>query len=492
MKKEITLPKISESDEKGMVAEVYVSEGDQVSSEDAILAVESDKATVDIPVEEGGTILELKVKEGDEVASGDLLLILETDAGEKDEPADDKDEEERQEVSQAARKDEDEEQAESKPARADEDDGGKDKKEEKTGKEAKDSTGDSGEDDEKKKEKKELKEEKDQQSGKPEKSATQAKQENKEDKDDDRDGSGSGRQAASETTDPEIRATPLVREMARELGVGMREILKNRKGPEMQITRDDLFDYVKERMKGNKGISADPSLPDFSQWGDTSRETLSPVRRKVAEVTRQAWTTIPHVTNHEYADVSDMNGHLEKLEGDPKITLTAVVIKILAEALIKFPRFNSSLDAAKQELVLKEYVNIAVAVDTDSGLFMPVIRKADQKSLTRLAEDLRDLAGKARDQKLAKEDMEGGNFALSNLGGIGGALFTPVIFPPHVAILGLSRMKKEARWTGSEFEPRDILPLSLSYDHRVIDGADAARFLDFVRKALENPLKLIS
>jgi pyruvate dehydrogenase E2 component (dihydrolipoamide acetyltransferase) len=235
-------------------------------------------------------------------------------------------------------------------------------------------------------------------------------------------------------------------------------------------------------------------LPDFEKWGAVEREPMSKVRRKTAEHMGQAWT-IPHVTQLDQADISELEQNrkrfakrVEQVGG--KLTLTAIALKVVASALRIFPRFNASLDIAAKELIYKQYCHIGVAVDTERGLLVPVIRNVDQKNVTALALELTELAEKARARKLSLEEMEGSSFTVTNLGGLGGGHFTPVINWPDVAILGISRAKMAPVYRGGEFQPRLILPLSLSYDHRVIDGADAVRFLRWIAEALEEPLLL--
>jgi pyruvate dehydrogenase E2 component (dihydrolipoamide acetyltransferase) len=236
-------------------------------------------------------------------------------------------------------------------------------------------------------------------------------------------------------------------------------------------------------------------LPDFAKWGEVERQPMSNIRRKTAEHLSQAWNTIPHVTQGEKADITEVEAlrkkhgpEVEKQGG--KLTVTAILVKVVATAVKQFPQFNASVDMQSAEIIYKKYVNVGVAVDTDRGLLVPVIRDADQKNVAQIAAELQQAAAKARDRKLTLEDMSGGTISISNLGGIGGTHFTPIVNWPEVAILGVSRGHLEPAWTGKAFEPRLLLPLSLSYDHRVIDGADAMRFLRWVADALEQPFLL--
>ncbi|HKL39551.1 MAG TPA: 2-oxo acid dehydrogenase subunit E2, partial [Cryomorphaceae bacterium] len=209
--------------------------------------------------------------------------------------------------------------------------------------------------------------------------------------------------------------------------------------------------------------------------------------------TLQSWRHIPHVTQNDKANVSGLEAFLEKQneKSDEKITLTAILLKVSAEALDEFPNFNASIDLQEKEMVYKKYFHIGVAVDTDDGLLLPVIKDVKEKSIAELAKELSDAAEKAREGKLTADEMKGGNFTISNLGGIGGTGFTPVIFPPQVAILGVSRTQTEAVFKDGEFSPQSMLPLSLSYDHRAVDGAGAARFLRWICESLEQPMNLM-
>jgi pyruvate dehydrogenase E2 component (dihydrolipoamide acetyltransferase) len=242
------------------------------------------------------------------------------------------------------------------------------------------------------------------------------------------------------------------------------------------------------------GIAREP-LPDFSKWGEIEVKAMTNVRRKTAEHLSYAWSTIPHVTQFDKADITE----LEKLRkqfakqveaSGGKLTVTAILLKIIGSALKVFPQFNSSIDMEKKEIIYKNYFNVGIAVDTDRGLLVPVVKDVDKKNIIQLAAELSEISKKARDKKLTIEDMQGGNFSISNLGGIGGTSFTPIVNSPEVAILGVSRGSYEQVYRDGEFVTRMMLPLSLSYDHRIIDGADAARFIRWVSTALENPFLL--
>jgi pyruvate dehydrogenase E2 component (dihydrolipoamide acetyltransferase) len=307
--------------------------------------------------------------------------------------------------------------------------------------------------------------------------------------------------AAAQTSGP---AAPSVRRLAREIGVDITQIPGS--GPGGRISIDDVKDFARRVMSsfGSAGQSAAAStgvplqgrpLPDFAKFGETERKPMGGIRRKTAEHLASAWNTIPHVTQFDKADITRLEqmrktyrAEVEKKGGN--LTVTAVAAKVLASALKVFPQFNASVDMAGEAVVYKKFINIGIAVDTENGLLVPVVRDADKKNLTELSVEIQQLAEKARGRKLTLDDMSGGSMSISNLGGIGGTAFTPIVNWPEVAILGISRGGYEPVWTGTEFEPRQMLPLSLSYDHRLIDGADAIRFLRWVAEALENPFAL--
>ncbi len=309
-----------------------------------------------------------------------------------------------------------------------------------------------------------------------------------------------GKVAGTEHRQP-VPASPHVRRLAREIGVDIYEVKGT--GPGGRISEDDVKAYAKgvisaaATAKGTPraGHFAQPQLPDFGKWGKIERVSMRGVRRKTAEHLAEAWNTIPHVTQHDRADITELEQLRARFapkaeEAGGKMTVTAIALKVCAAALKVFPQFNASIDIEKEEIVYKQYISIGVAADTDRGLLVPVIRDVDKKNIVELAVELSQLSKKARDKKLAPSDMEGGTFTITNLGGIGGVGFTPIVNFPEVAILGLSRSRMEPEWINGKFEPRLILPLSLSYDHRLIDGADAARFLRWISEAFEQPFLL--
>jgi pyruvate dehydrogenase E2 component (dihydrolipoamide acetyltransferase) len=297
-----------------------------------------------------------------------------------------------------------------------------------------------------------------------------------------------------------VPAAPHVRRLARELGIDIH--LVTGAGPAGRISEEDVKAFAKTMLSSaaTAHISAathlaQPELPDFTKWGKIERVSIRGVRRKTAEHLWEAWHTIPHVTQNDKADITELEQLRTRFapkaeEAGGKMTVTAIALKVCASALKIFPQFNASIDLPKEEIIYKQYVNIGVAVDTDRGLLVPVIRDVEKKNIVELAVELTQLSKKAREKKLTPAEMEGGTFTITNLGGIGGTGFSPIVNFPEVAILGLSRSSMEPVWMNGKFEPRVVLPLSLSYDHRLIDGADAARFLRWVAEAFEQPFLL--
>jgi pyruvate dehydrogenase E2 component (dihydrolipoamide acetyltransferase) len=274
-------------------------------------------------------------------------------------------------------------------------------------------------------------------------------------------------------------------------------------GPVGRISQEDVKEHARRILSSIgsagsgavAGARAARALPDFQKWGEVERQPWSNIRRVTAEHLSYAWSTIPHVTQFDKADITALE-ELRKKFKEPvakaggNLTVTAMLVRILATAVRKFPQFNASIDGERGELVYKKFVNVGVAVDTDRGLLVPVIRNADRKNIQEIAIEINQLAAKARDKKLTIEEMSGGGISISNLGGIGGTAFTPIVNWPEVAILGVSRGAMEPVWKDGQFEPRLMLPLSLSYDHRVIDGADGMRFMKWVVEAIEQPFLL--
>ncbi|MGA8153644.1 MAG: 2-oxo acid dehydrogenase subunit E2 [Terriglobales bacterium] len=296
-----------------------------------------------------------------------------------------------------------------------------------------------------------------------------------------------------------VPAAPHVRRLARELGVDIHDVKGT--GPGNRISEDDVKAHSKALLTAaaaqapREAHFAQPQLPDFAKWGKVERVSMRGVRRKTAEHLWEAWHTVPHVTQNDKSDITELEQLRARFapkaqEAGGKMTVTAIALKVCASALKIFPQFNASIDLAKEEIVYKQYINVGVAVDTDRGLLVPVLRDVDKKNIVELAAELTQLSKKARDKKLTPAEMEGGTFTITNLGGLGGTGFSPIVNYPEVAILGLSRSSMEPVWLNGKFEPRLVLPLSLSYDHRLIDGADAARFLRWIAEAFEQPFLL--
>lgn len=306
-------------------------------------------------------------------------------------------------------------------------------------------------------------------------------------------------------------AAPATRRLARELGVDLFKVQGS--GPGGRITQEDVQAFVKSILtqppaapvappaaaESTAGRIVAPPLPDFSQYGPIERQQLNKIMRTGANNLSLAWSVIPHVTQHELADVTDLEAARKRFaqahagrEGSPKITMTVLVMKAVVTALKAFPRFNSSYDPATGEVILKRYYHLGVAVDTENGLMVPVVRNVDSKSVVQVAAEIGDLAARARERKLGLADMQGGTFTITNLGGIGGTYFTPIVNYPEVAILGMSRSSQQMVVVDGKPEVRLMLPLSLSYDHRVINGADAARFIVKLSGLLSDPFQLLS
>jgi pyruvate dehydrogenase E2 component (dihydrolipoamide acetyltransferase) len=292
--------------------------------------------------------------------------------------------------------------------------------------------------------------------------------------------------------DRHVHASPAIRRFARELGVDLRGL--RGRGPNGRVTREDVQSFVKsslqEKGRAGTGITGLPPWPtlDFAQYGATERQSLSRIKKLSGPNLHRNWVQIPHITNYDEADVTsietlrnEVNAEQAK-SGGPKLTMLAFLVRASVAALARFPEFNSSLDG--DELIIKRYYNIGFAADTPSGLVVPVIRNADTKGLIEIAREAQELAGKAREGKLTLAQMQGGSFTISSIGGIGGTAFTQIVNAPEVAILGATRAATKPVWDGKKFIPRLMLPISVSYDHRVIDGAGAARFLAYIAELL--------
>src|SRR5262245_3186537 len=510
---DFTLPELGENIAAGDVLRVLVNAGDTLAKDQPVLELETDKATIEVPSSVAGRVKEIKVKAGDKVKVGQAILSVEDGAGESAaQPAakDAKDAEDAKpaKAAQAAAAEQGEEPEDEAAAGANT--AAKVPAEEpglEQHVEGKKRVTTADRSDVKQTRDAEAEEDEVQASAAPaaakQTSAPRAKEKVVD--------ISRGARAAAEPAAPEAPeeppapAAPSVRRMARELGVDVNKVPGN--GPGGRISVDDVKAYAKQLVTGagrSSGGAAAVPLPDFSRWGEVERQPMRAVRRKTAEHLSGAWATIPHVTQCDVADITGLDElrkkHAKEVEAaGGNLTVTALAVKVVAAALRRFPQFNASVDMEAGELVFKKYVNIGIAVDTDRGLLVPVIRNADQKNIVQLAVEIAQLSEKARNRKIALEGMQGGCFSISNLGGIGGTYFTPIVNAPEVAILGISRASmqpKAERGRGAAssddvtFVPRLMLPLSLSYDHRVIDGADGIRFLRWVVEALEQPFLL--
>ncbi len=444
---EFKLPELGENIDSGDLVRLMIAVGATVSEGQPIMELETDKAVVEVPSSVSGVVREVKVKEGQKVKVGDVIFTLEGGVTAAPQPASKHQPVEHVDGQQGARlsfqlamraegKTEEQALPPDQPLAAT-----------------------------------------------PEFSMPVQL----------------GKVAGTEHRDP-APAAPHVRRLAREIGVDIHSVQGS--GPGGRISEDDVKLCAKNALiaataaaQAPRGSFAEPELPDFAKWGKIERVSMRGVRRKTAEHLRQAWNTIPHVTQQDRADITELEQLRAKFapraeEAGGKMTVTAIALKVCASALKVFPQFNASIDMGKEEIIYKQYINIGVAVDTDRGLLVPVIRGVDKKNIVELAAEMTQLSKKARDKKLTPDEMQGGTFTITNLGGIGGTGFSPIVNHPEVAILGLSRSRMEPEWVNNKFEPRLILPLSLSYDHRLIDGADAARFLRWIAEAFEQPFLL--
>ncbi len=448
MTHEIKIPEVSDGVLEGTVVDIAVTVGDRVEEDQTLLELETDKAVIAIPSPFAGKITAIKVAQGDSVPIGTVIMLIEASEDSSAEPA----------AAASTTEVKPEPDKAPEPART---------------------------------------------------AVTEAEPEPP---------AKVAPQARAAKALPEVDLTPVrrgdrvapaapsVRRLARDLGVDIYQVQGT--GPGGRISQTDVRNFVRDTMQRITGggpvpvvhgefpgLHAQRPLPDFSRWGEVSREPLSRVRELTADAMGYAWSTIPMVTQYDHARVTEIEKFRKEYNqqaiSESRLTMTAILVKICSAALREFPRFNSSLDLASKELILKQYVHIGVAVDTPGGLLVPVLRDADDKGVERLAVELNAIAEKTRERKISPADMEGGTFTISNLGGVGGTAFTPIVYAPQVAILGVSTAEMQPVWNGRKFAPELVLPLSLTYDHRVIDGADGARFLRWICKALENPLQLV-
>lgn len=421
------IPNMGDNAESGSVTSLLVKIGDKISVDQGLVELETDKAVIEVPSDINGTVKEILIKEGDTVKVGQTIMVVDA-------------------VESAVVKTEP-----PKPIR-------------------------------------------------PESPAAEEKSEPlKKETEDVQTATVPPVKSAETSTGKIVAASPTVRRFAREIGVDIHEV--NGSGPGGRISIEDVKTHSKKLHLQGSGISTSasadaPPLPNFSKFGAIETEPLNKLRQTSARNLSYAWSSIPHVTQMDKADISDLeklrkaNGKKAEAVGG-KLTMTAILVKVIEAALRKFPDFNASIDIANNQIIYKKYFNIGIAVDTERGLLVPVIKDVEKKNIIQISVELSDIAKKARDKKLSIDDMQGGNFSISNLGGIGGTGFTPIVNSPDVAILGVSRAEMQPVFINGTFEPRLMMPLALSYDHRIIDGAAAARFLRWVCEVLEQPFNIL-
>jgi len=469
MATEFKLPELGEDVESGQVTRVLVQPGDTIEVDQSVIELETDKATVEVPSGVAGKVTEVRVNEGDEIRSGDVILTVEAAGAalvEAEEPPEEPTEAVAEEARPEAEAPAEEAEAVAEPER----------EEEAPAEEAPvaEAEGEPEEDEE----------------GSAPAEVKEQVAERPEEKEGRTLAAGAGEMPAVN-----VRAAPSVRRFAREVGA---DISRVPPGPGGRVSREAVESYLsrqKEEAEAGRpaGVPA-VSLPDFGKWGPVRRERMTAIRRRIAEHMSLCWSQIPHVTQHDCADVTALETMRKRLapkvaEAGAKLTITVIAVKVAAAALQAFPKFNSSLDAEAGEIIYKDYRHVGVAVATEQGLLVPVVKDADRKNLMQIAQELSELAQKARDGKIALDELKGGTFTITNVGGIGGTYFTPIVNFPQVAILGMGRSYEEH---GHDGPPARLwLPLSLSYDHRVIDGAEGARFLRWIVEALESPLALL-
>ncbi len=424
---DVKLPKLGEGSESGVVVNVFVKEGDTLAKEQAILELENEKAVASIPSPGAGTVTHVYVKPGDKVSVGQRLIALgETGAEPPAKPAPGK-------ATDSAAPAPEPEAAASHP---------------------------------------------------PTGAAAESKEEVQ-----------TAAEPDSDAPTHPPAASPTIRRLAKDLGIDLSRIRGSERGG--RIVMGDLRNYIArlqrlatEAGQGARKPKAAVEAVDFSKWGPVTVKPLSPLRQTIARRMAESWEAVPRVTQFDEADTTRVAALRQRYkpayEGKGvKLTLTPFLMKAVAETLHKHPALNASLDATGANLVFKSYVHLGVAVDTEAGLMVPVLRDADKKSMLEIARELDDLARKARERKLSAEDMKGGTFTISNQGGIGGTHFTPIVNLPEVAILGVGRGTVKPAWIDGKVEPRAVMPLALSYDHRAIDGGTAVRFITDLVKALE-------
>ena len=451
---EFKLPELGEDIKEGSVINVFVSPGDVVTKEQSLIELETDKAALEIPSPSDGKIKEVLVSNGDRVEIGQVIVKID-DGDSSEEP---KSKTSNNEVEPEVK----EETTETKPET-------KSKSEKK---------------------KEDIKDEKEKES---ESEKAEVVVEEKEEKD--------NKQAEqSKEDDPiiPVPAPPSVRRLAREIGVNINSVSGS--GPGGRITEEDVKEFAKSIFNETAPNVASSSaslvnLPDFSKWGEIIVEEMSTVRKLTAKQLESAWIA-PHVTQCDRADITELEQirkqnkeRVKKAGGN--LTMTAIIIKVVASALKKFPKFNCSIDIKNEKIIYKNFINIGVAVDTERGLLVPVIRDVDKKNIIDISVELGDLSERARNKKIKPDELQGNTFTVTNVGGIGGTYFTPIINHPDVAILGITRSAFEPIYDGKEFKPRLMMPVCLSYDHRIIDGAEAARFTRWFCEAIKQPFNIM-
>jgi pyruvate dehydrogenase E2 component (dihydrolipoamide acetyltransferase) len=447
---EVKVPDIGDFKDVEII-EVLVSEGDRVEAEDLLITLESDKASMDIPSPQGGIVKGVKLKAGERVSKGTPILDLEVEDASGNGNAD--------AASGAAEE----------SGKGSGDDGGKASGQGDTAESAKpDDAPRRGE-----------------QASPPSAAPASAP----------RQSPTAG--MVNEESFRKAHASPAVRRFARELGVDLGRVEgSGRKG---RILREDVQGFVKRSLaqgaSGGLGVAPAPEV-DFSRFGQVETQGLTKINRLTGEYLHRNWVTIPHVTQFDEADITELDGFRRSLveeykDKGVKITFLVFLMKAVVSALKEFPRVNASLDVAGENLILKKYYHLGIAVDTPDGLVVPVVRDVDRKSLVELARELAEISEKARKRRLKSQDMEGGCLTITSLGGIGGTHFTPIVNAPEVAILGVSKARMQPVWDGEAFNPRLVLPLSLSYDHRVIDGALGARFTSYLSGLLSDMRRML-
>ena len=425
------------------IIEVLVGIGDEVAAEDPLITLESDKASIEIPAPQGGVVRKLKVKVGDRVSEGDAILDMEAASGSGKAP-------ESEQAAESGGK-----AAEKQPA--------------------------------------------------PDKTESESKPESKAGAEQPsrpapaKEGPRPSPTAhiADEKAFRKAHASPAIRRFARELGVDLAKVEGS--GRKKRILREDVQGFVKRALSqpGGSALGVEP-MPDidYSEFGPIETQALTKINKLTGKNLHRNWVTVPHVTQFDEADITELEDFRKSLKDEyekkgVKVTFLPFLMKAVVSVLKQYPRFNASLDATGENLIIKKYYNLGVAVDTPDGLVVPVVRNVDRKSLVDLASELMDLSKRARERKLKTKDMQGGCLTISSLGGIGGTQFTPIVNAPEVAILGVARSSIRPVWTGEAFEPRLVLPIALSYDHRVIDGALGARFTSALSGLLSDMRRML-